>query len=151
VLKQSSLSGAPLGQVNKKSDTKAKINIRYQFDQDQQTKKPKKDVHEGSIINPLLSRPGQEEINFADPQVQGMVSYLDQMNKMSEYEADDFLQRYEKQKVKVTKRNDLIESYQIEAFMVALQKEENYMVLEKLCVQFRIQDCSEFNLERLSQ
>ena len=46
---------------------------------------------------------------------------------------------------------DLMETHAIEALMGALQKEEDYMVLEKVCVQFRIQDVSEYNLERLSQ
>lgn len=35
--------------------------------------------------------------------------------------------------------------------MTALQSEEHYKVLEKICVQFRIQDVSEYNLERLTQ
>ena len=47
--------------------------------------------------------------------------------------------------------DQLIENHQIEALMAALQDEEDDKVLEKICVQFRIQDCSEFNLERLSQ
>jgi len=34
--------------------------------------------------------------------------------------------------------------------MGALLNEEKYMLLEKICVQFRIQDVTEFNLERLS-
>lgn len=66
-------------------------------------------------------------------------------------EADNFIASYGKEETNVQLHDAIIESHQIEALMGALQNEDNYPVLEKICVQFRIQDVSEFNLERLSQ
>ena len=80
-----------------------------------------------------------------------MVSYLNQTTTMGNGDADNFIEKYAKQPIKVKSHADIIESHQIEAMMGALQNEESYMILEKICVQYRIQDVSEFNFERLAQ
>lgn len=69
---------------------------------------------------------------------------------MSHIEADGFVEKYEKEEIVLKEDDPFIESHQIEALMSALKDESDYMLLEKICVQYRIQDVTEFNLERLS-
>lgn len=70
---------------------------------------------------------------------------------MTHDEADSFTEKYAKEVAFTQVEEELIESHSIETLMGTLQSESDYMLLEKICVQFRIQDVSEFNLERLSQ
>tara|TARA_B110000285_G_C14884473_1_gene495494 strand:- start:366 stop:638 length:273 start_codon:yes stop_codon:yes gene_type:complete len=76
---------------------------------------------------------------------------LGQADTLPGDEADDLIEKFGKEETPVRLTDDIIESHQIESIFGALRFEENYKVLEKVCVQFRIQDVSEFNLERLSQ
>ena len=80
-----------------------------------------------------------------------MQSYLNQSTTMGNGEADNFITKYIKAPLRVKQHADIIESHQIEALMGALQHEDSYMILEKICVQYRIQDVTEFNFERLAQ
>lgn len=87
---------APVGQIShEKKDTTAKLNIRFEFDKEEVAGKPKSDVHQSFVINPLLSRPGQEEINYADPQVQGMLKVLSAVSQKDKNEADDFVEHFQ--------------------------------------------------------
>jgi hypothetical protein len=79
-----------------------------------------------------------------------MSSYLSQATTMGNGEASNFIEKYAKAPIKVKSHADIIETHQIEALMGALQNEDSYMILEKICVQYRIQDVTEFNFERLS-
>ena len=76
---------------------------------------------------------------------------LGQADNLPGDEADDLIEKFGKEETPVRLTDDIIESHQIESIFGALRFEDNYKVLEKVCVQFRIQDVSEFNLERLSQ
>jgi hypothetical protein len=76
---------------------------------------------------------------------------LGQADTLPGDEADDLIEKFGTEETPVRLTDDIIESHQIESIFGALRFEENYKVLEKICVQFRIQDVSEFNLERLSQ
>jgi hypothetical protein len=110
-------------------------------------KQRKKDVHEGTNINPLLSM----EVNQNDPQIKEIVKHLQKALNMTHDEADSFIDNYAKELTVISPDDELIESHSIETLLGAIQNEQDCMLLEKICVQFRIQDVSEFNLERLSQ
>ena len=53
-------------------------------------------------------------------------------------EADDLIEKFGLEETPVYLSDDIIESHQIESIFGALRFEENYKVLEKICVQFRI-------------
>ena len=142
---------APVGQDPSKfrQEKKSKIAIRFEFAADTNVK-VRKDVHQGNIINPQI----KDEINRSDPQIRDIVKEFQRdCVPQTNDNADAWMDKYsQKTKEGFTPATaDLMESHAIEALMGALQKEEDYMVLEKVCVQFRIQDVSEYNLERLSQ
>ena len=139
---------APVGQdiSATKTDKTTKMMVRYEIDLSSQKTK-KKDVHAGTSINSLIA----DALNHEDPQVREMQSYLNQTTSMGNGETDNFIDKYAKAPIKVKSHADIIESHQIEALMGGLQHEESYMILEKICVQYRIQDVTEFNFERLAQ
>jgi flagellar motor switch protein FliG len=59
------------------------------------------------------------------------------MNKskaMTNDEAEAFMERFQREMQEVRVDDAVIESHQIEALMAALQNEEDYKVLEKICV-----------------
>ena len=63
-----------------------------------------------------------------------MLDKTNEVNSMDKGEADVFLDKYAKESLKTKVKDDVIESHQIEALMGALQHEQSYKVLEKICV-----------------
>ena len=84
---------APVGQDKNafRNEKKTKMHLRFEFD-NKVEKHMKKDVHEGTSVNPMIS----QEVNQNDPQIKEIIKHLQKALKMTHDEAESFIEKYAK-------------------------------------------------------